>query len=257
MKMTWSANTWVALVLGAIVLITAIDLGRRAVMGDQKSKIGASTALGGGVPVGETAPEFTLPDNRGNQVSLSKLVKGDTILGFYCGCNNCRSIVTYLGELKKKMSARKVDFIGVVTFKPDYEKAWIRDTGLHEKLLYDSKATAVMDIYEGHPCPRVYRIDANRKIEWVSPSPRDLPLMPEFGRLIASDLGFSSPGNPKSGPQAPPFPDEKPGIPGTSPLGMTPPAGAEKPFKPMRKKAPEKEDPNVPPYARQGVPFNY
>jgi hypothetical protein len=200
MKRRWSSNTWILLALTAILVVIGVDVGRRAL--SQASAVDPAAARAAMEPsfkVGDRAPDFTLPDAGGVKRTFSKLVKGDTLLNFSCGCNNCRNIQSYLGELTPKMGAKAPAVITVATSPPEAEKAWIRDTRLKQTVLYDGPEKTVGGLYQGHPCPRVFRIKPDRTVAWIGPSPASMGAMAPMMMIpmayaIAGELGFDEPG---------------------------------------------------------------
>lgn len=200
MKRRLNANTWILIGLCGILLLVGADAAVRLFAGAS----GASSEPGAAPPAedshlmaGDQAPDFTLPDRSGRPHKLSELVHRDTVLCFTCGCANCLDVQTYLGILLKKMGARAPSVVTVTTMPKDREDAWRRDTRLKETLLYEPKDGPVMAQYQGHPCPRIYRLKPDRQIWWIGPSPNQVPSMRELGDAMAANLGFprSRPGN--------------------------------------------------------------
>lgn len=152
--------------------------------------------------VGDPAPDFELPDGKVQMRSLSSLVKDDTLLCFLCGCSHCRRMQTYLAELLQEMGARAPAVVSVTTAPMEMEAAWRRDTGLEETLLYESKSNGspVTATYRGHPCPRIFRLDGDRRVTWIGPSPREVTRMQEVGEAVAHHLrqdGATQPTQPR------------------------------------------------------------
>lgn len=201
-----SANSWVLIILTLVIAVIGIEATRKALAGD---KVAADPgAPPEKIKVGEVAPDFTLPDHTGKDKSFSELVAAPTMLTFSCGCSSCRTMETYLGKLQKA----KKDLPPVVTVTsadPVAHKAWVRDTELKGEMLYDGSGTPVMEMYEGHPCPRIYLLDGQRKVTWKSKSLSEYPMpelgMEEMSRDITRLLGFSTPDKPD--PNKPPAPE--------------------------------------------------
>jgi peroxiredoxin len=208
----WSSNTWILAILGAIIILTGLDMGRRLLAGTPPEPPpdpnALRTEMAPGFKEGEKAPDFTLPDAAGKKRRLAELVKGDTLLTFSCGCSNCRDVQAYLGKLRAQMGGKFPAVVTVATSPPEAEKSWIRDTELPQTMLFDNVQTKdVGNLYKGHPCPRVFRLDADRTVTWIGPSPRELPSpmnMEPMGYLVANQLGFEAPGDkPGNKPKAP------------------------------------------------------
>jgi hypothetical protein len=114
------------------------------------------------------------------------------------------------------------------------EAAWIRDTKLKqtflfqphegdpaEKVAYDDMmrqlkgkdVPTLTDLYKGHPCPRIYRMDKGLKVTYIGPSNADAPdpisAGPYLAYDVARDMEFALPGQkPKGKLVAPQFTTE-------------------------------------------------
>lgn len=227
MKIRWNANTWVLLVLLALIGVMGFDIARKFVT-DSRA---ADRAQKPPDPdpkfkVGDTAPDFILPDAKGKKHALSELIHQDTLLSFNCGCANCRDMETYLATLQKQMGSKAPKFLTVSSMSPDREETWFRDTGLKQSLLYTSHDDpSVMNLYKGHPCPRMFRLSADRKVTWIGPSMLTIPSLKQVGSEVAANLGFStSEHKDASKPQAPILKTDSDGNPPLAPLRPPTPA---------------------------------
>jgi peroxiredoxin len=187
----WSANTWVLIFLGGIILLTGVDVGRRIMAGDVPGASPAALTHASFDPdfaVGDAAPDFTLPNAQGQSLRLSELRRGPTVLTFSCGCAYCKETQRYLGKLTSLLGDRAPVVVTVTTSAPEAEDAWTRDTGLVQTTLYEETNGPVMQLYKGHPCPRVFGIDAEGRIDFIGSSPgqmRDLHgLLGEMSRRL-------------------------------------------------------------------------
>jgi hypothetical protein len=144
---------------------------------------------------GDPAPDFTLPDGSGRRRSLSSLVRQDTMLCFLCGCDHCRTMQIHLGEMLRSLGPRAPEVLSVTSASPEGEAAWRRDTKLDQILLYDSKASGkpVTGLYRGDPCPRLFRLGADRRVTWIGPSPARLARLDALGEAMARNLGYRFP----------------------------------------------------------------
>lgn len=203
----WSSNTWVLAILSVVLVVVAIDYSRQFVKDAKAFEAPAEAENPQHMPafkVGDVAPDFSLPNAKGEPQSLSKLVKRDTLLCFTCGCSNCRQLQTYLAALNKPLGAKAPDVITITTSAPEAEKAYRRDVPLEHTLLYEAQQGPVMEEYKGHPCPRVYGVDKDRKVTWISSSLKLIPMTAEIASELASHLGFRLPGEKVAGkPEAP------------------------------------------------------
>lgn len=143
---------------------------------------------------GDPAPDFTLPDAAGRRHSLSRVVRQDTLLCFICGCDRCRRMQIYLGQMLRSLGSRAPKVVSVSKAPPESDAAWRRDTRLDQLVLYDSRKdnTPVIELYRGDPCPRLFRLDADRRVTWIGPSPAQVSL-DTLGEAMAKNLGYHLP----------------------------------------------------------------
>ena len=188
-------NRWIAAAVIAVVVgLVAVDLAQRYLgqVSDQQTR----ETLGDYNPpfhVGDPAPDFSLPDAGGKRRNLASLVRRDTLLCLLCGCDRCRQMQTYLGKMLKSLGTQAPTVVSISSAPPDSEAAWKRDTGVPQTMVYDSKAAGVPVIqqYRGEPCPRIYRLSADRKVTWIGPSPTQVKSMDDWGQALARQLGVS------------------------------------------------------------------
>lgn len=204
MKRRWDSTRVVLTSLIVLLALVGYDLTRKFFSDSSEARFRATQ--GENTPrfrEGDLAPDFTLPDSKGADHSLASLVKGDTLLCFLCGCGHCRHTQTYLTRVLKQMGARAPRVVSVTTAPAQMEAAWRRDTGLEQTLLYESKANGspITTMYRGHPCPRIFRLRADRHVAWIGPSPAEVNDMKDVGMAMAQNL---------VGDQAPP---DRPGRP--------------------------------------------
>jgi peroxiredoxin len=230
MKPRLNANGWVLIVLLGILLVIAVDVGRTYLFppGQAQALAEARRSLEPEFKVGDPAPDFTLKDVSGKSHTLSKSVKGDTMLFFACGCANCRAMQTYLGRLQRQVGDRFPEVVSVTTMVPEAEVAYRRDTKLDQTILYEERNGPIMEQYKGHPCPRMFRVDGSRKVTWIGRSPAEERQIPVLAYEMAETLGFQSPREKGSDPKKPKAPvmvfdPPAPGPPGVPvPQGPTP-----------------------------------
>jgi len=199
----WSANNIVLAALGGILLLVAVDVGRNLIAGPPPESVPDLAAVTPDFRVGDLAPDFKLPDALGKEHSLSELVKRQTILTFICGCEMCRGMHRYIRKVRAKMGDRAPDVISVSTTKAEAEEAYLRDVKLPHKVLYDEQKGPVMTLYRGHPCPRVYGLDGERRVQWICASPRERPHTELIQLEVARHLGFRIANETNSKPKAP------------------------------------------------------
>jgi peroxiredoxin len=221
MRPRWTANTWVLVVLLGLIVVIGAETARAVLKGSGPKAAEAEQppSRDPAFKVGDAAPDFSLPDRSGTRRSLSSLVKGETVLFFMCGCSRCRDTQNYLGKLRAVLGPKAPKVVSVSTTDPAAEASYRRDVKLDQTILYEGKAsdptnpapgTPVMDMYKGHPCPRVYRLAADRTVKWIGKSPDEV-IQPEFGMYdMAGGLGFRYPGGRNTkGPEAPPVVEDR------------------------------------------------
>jgi peroxiredoxin len=86
-------------------------------------RVRAAGTVDNALKVGQSAPDFTLPDAFGNQVSLKALLpKGPVVVSFYRGewCPFCNIELRALAEALPKMRALGATLIAISPEKPDH-----------------------------------------------------------------------------------------------------------------------------------------
>lgn len=198
MRKRWNANTWVVVILFTLIGLIGIDIGRQMLQAsaEKAAPNAPPVSMKPDFKVGDPAPDFTLPNAKQQQVTFSKLVKGDTLLWFTCGCSNCLEVQEYMGKLSKQLGAKAPDIINVTTMLPDREETWLRDTKLKQTIVYEPNSQGPVGVqYKGHPCPRYYRIKGDRTVATIGDSPREVKEMTVFAANLAKDLGFAPAGS--------------------------------------------------------------
>ncbi|MGV3723674.1 MAG: redoxin domain-containing protein [Actinomycetota bacterium] len=216
MRKRWNANTWVVVILFTLIGLIGFDIGRQMLQAAaEKAEKAVPPSMDPTFKVGDKAPDFTLPDSKKKPVTFSKLVKGDTMLWFTCGCSNCLEMQEYMGKLSKQLGAKTPAIVNVTTMLPDREETWLRDTKLKQTILYENGQGPVGAQYKGHPCPRYFRVKGDQTVASIGDSPRMVPDMKLIASNLARELGFASPGaKPLDGQMAAPkmeFRESSPG----------------------------------------------
>jgi peroxiredoxin len=248
MKGKVSATGWAILAVAIALGLVSADLGVRWVRAGALPRAAPPPSMDPAFKVGDEAPDFSLPNRDGSRHTLSALVRSDTLLCFICGCARCRALQTYIALLEKRMAAKPPKVISIASSAPEAEAAYVRDTGLKQTILYENARGQVNRTYRGHPCPRVFQLDAGRRVRYISPSGTDDAAVTRIAQDVARLLGFRQPGEGGAAdprPVAPAIPSVtiKPAarFPFARP-GFTAPDTATAP----RKLPPR--DPNLPPY---------
>src|SRR5438046_324953 len=91
---------------------------------------------------------------------------------FLCGCSRCQLMVSAVTKIEKMSQSDKPQHLSVMTMSPDGLLSWQDRTGYHGTFLFDNgEEKPVVHRYDGAPCPRVYILDSDLRVEYVSPSP--------------------------------------------------------------------------------------
>lgn len=118
---------------------------------------------------GTAAPEFTLQDPEGNEVSLKDFLGKYVVLDFWASwCPDCRNDVPVMKELWEKYGSDKVAFVGV-SFDTDKDQwaGFVKENGMgwsHVSPLVKWKETQVSQDYHVNWIPSMYLIDPEGKV---------------------------------------------------------------------------------------------
>jgi peroxiredoxin len=135
---------------------------------------------------GTPAPDFTLPDQDGNEVSLSDLRGESVVLVFYPADFSpvCTDQLSVYQEVRPELAARGTRLIGISVDSSWAHRAFADQLGLELTLLSDfhpkGEVTRAYGAYveqRGHPNRSLVLIDEDGIVRWVheSPSPLEIP----------------------------------------------------------------------------------
>jgi peroxiredoxin Q/BCP len=152
-----------------------------------------------GLRVGETAPEFTLPDGAtGAPVALAAVSGGrDTLLVFFRGtwCPFCREQMRVLTASQNRLARAEVSVVGVVCQSAGSVRRFLEARSLPFPLLVD-ESRSVAKAYGVHyrlswegfnlAAPSLFVLDRTGRITFchVGAHMRDLPLLPILERFV-------------------------------------------------------------------------
>src|SRR5262249_51164704 len=103
---------------------------------------------------------------------LSELEGKPAVLLFLCGCSRCYLMVEALQQIEKQLPGEKPRHLVVTTMSAGEAESWQKRTGFDALFLFEQNSHGpVIHEYSGHPCPRVYVLDNQRSIRYISPSP--------------------------------------------------------------------------------------
>jgi peroxiredoxin (alkyl hydroperoxide reductase subunit C) len=138
------------------------------------------------IAAGQPAPDFTLADQDGNQVSLADFSGQKLLLVFYPLDFSpvCTDQLSIYQEVKPEIAAKGATIVGVSVDSPYAHKAFQEKLGIDFPLLADfepkGEVSRAYDAYydgAGHARRALVLIDADGIVEWAheSPSPLEVP----------------------------------------------------------------------------------
>jgi len=138
------------------------------------------------IAAGQPAPDFTLSDQDGNQVSLADFSGGKVLLVFYPLDFSpvCTDQLSIYQEVKPEIAAKGASIVGISVDSPYAHKAFQESLGIDFPLLADfepkGEVSRAYDAYydgAGHAKRTLVLIDGEGTVEWVheSPSPLEVP----------------------------------------------------------------------------------
>ena len=138
------------------------------------------------IAAGQPAPDFTLPDQDGNEVSLADFRGGKLLLVFYPLDFSpvCTDQLSVYQEVEPEIAEKGATLIGVSVDHPYAHKAFQEKLGIEFPLLADFEpkgdvSRAYDSYYEGvgHGKRTLVLIDEDGVVEWTheSPSPLEVP----------------------------------------------------------------------------------
>lgn len=101
-----------------------------------------------GIPVGERAPSFSLPDANGTRMSLDdRLDEGPVVLSFYRGawCPICNTELAALQEALPQIIALGARLIAISPQAPDASQPLVQRLGLAYDVLSDTDQSVIRD----------------------------------------------------------------------------------------------------------------
>jgi peroxiredoxin (alkyl hydroperoxide reductase subunit C) len=138
------------------------------------------------ISAGEAAPEFTLRDQDGEEVSLSDFRGRKVLLVFYPLDFSpvCSDQLSIYQEVKPEIEAKGVEMLGISVDSGFAHKAFQEKLGVDTRLLADfepkGKAARAYGAYiekRGHANRSLVLIDEEGIVEWAheSPTPLEIP----------------------------------------------------------------------------------
>lgn len=119
---------------------------------------------------GSVAPDFALTDVDGKTRRLSEIQgKQKTALFFFCGCEKCYEAARAWSGRMATLPTGTRTIIVYTEMEAASARTLAQQAGLNLKspsltILLDPKRQVAEDVYHAEPCPRVFALDAARKI---------------------------------------------------------------------------------------------
>jgi peroxiredoxin (alkyl hydroperoxide reductase subunit C) len=138
------------------------------------------------IAAGQPAPDFTLADQDGNQVSLADFSGQKLLLVFYPLDFSpvCTDQLSIYQEVKPEIAAKGASIVGVSVDSPYAHKAFQEKLGIDFPLLADfepkGEVSRAYDAYydgAGHARRTLVLVDENGVVAWAheAPSPLEVP----------------------------------------------------------------------------------
>jgi peroxiredoxin (alkyl hydroperoxide reductase subunit C) len=138
------------------------------------------------IAAGETAPEFTLRDQDGEEVSLADFRGRKVLLVFYPFDFSpvCSDQLAIYQEVKPEIEAKGVEMVGISVDSGFAHKAFQEKLGIDTRLLSDfepkgevARAYGAFIEKRGHANRSLVLIDEEGTVEWAheSPTPLEIP----------------------------------------------------------------------------------
>jgi peroxiredoxin len=132
------------------------------------------------IEAGEKAPDFSLPDQDGNQVSLSDFAGRKVVLAFYPGdfSSVCSDQLSVYQEVLRELEAKGATVVGISVDSTDSHRAFREQLSLEMPLLADfhpkgevAKAYGVYSDEYGKSGRALFLIDEQGVVSWAYLSP--------------------------------------------------------------------------------------
>ena len=139
------------------------------VLGLSSILLSSGCSVMSGLSAGQHAPDFTLTNRTGQQVTLSQYQEDQAVLlvFFAVGCPPCREEAPCLTDIQKQFGDKGLRVIGVNAWDEPISKinAFVDDKQLFHMVLLKGKETFKTQ-YKGKYIPNSYLIDKDGKIVW-------------------------------------------------------------------------------------------
>ncbi len=179
----WGASFWVLAALLTICGLVAADVARQKWWAPKakppsmiaEAKPAPVPVKETGFPVGARVPDFALPDHRGQLHRLSDFRGKKTVLAFFCGCERCAMMASYVAQYEEKSNVDKPQHLTVWTMPPAVLTSWQEKAQYSGTFVFENMDGPQVKRFGGYPCPRVYVLDPKGRVRYRSPHPESQP----------------------------------------------------------------------------------
>ena len=162
-----TAAALLLIIVGALVGYTYLSRGESAPQLSEND--GEAAVEGEGESAPQPAPDFTVYDAEGNEITLSALMDGKpTVLNFWASwCGPCRSEMPHIQEAYERLSG-EVSFVMINMTDGQREtqesaEEYMAESGWTFPIYFDSDYDAAMT-YGAYSLPQTYFIDAEGRL---------------------------------------------------------------------------------------------
>jgi peroxiredoxin len=173
-----SGNAWVCTIITGILLLSGAEQAYRAMHPPPLPPV--KIAAPQGPRLGDTPPNWTLPDAHGKSFSLAQYRGKPLVVNFYCGCGKCQEMGRLMSGWQKK---NHVPMVGLVTFKPEYFKEFRQKTGVEFPLLLD-EGKEIGKKWSSETCPRIWVLDGRGRAVFTNPQEPEMLPFPDTVQMV-------------------------------------------------------------------------
>lgn len=124
-------------------------------------QLGTNNVGADGPQTGQKAPDFTLPDMKGNSWTLSRNAGRRITVVYFCGCSRCWTAARRISRLQSERRLHSV--VAVVDLDPTSAHQFVTGVNIKGTVLIDTNSS-VAATYGALFCPRFYIISKEGRI---------------------------------------------------------------------------------------------
>ena len=200
----WSPNTWVlATVLLVLIAISGEWVYRQATAKPPAAKADENEFIDMArppFPPDTVVPDWELPMADGKKVHLHGQTSPHTVLLSSCGCDRCTHVTQKLVAFYQKLGDKAPSTIGIFTpsYSPEGEPGFRKRSGATFPFVYSRANPGLLRMWNGEPCPRLYVLDNEHRLKYVSPSVHNSPTDQQILLDVAKTIGAPKNSVPKA-----------------------------------------------------------